>query len=234
MRFTFSSAGRILYGIPYVAKIKIQGDKLIKEYIQSNPDISQEGDVCVLLKYEAENYEIIEERYGSCSPDTLASYSLVYRKRLITLGPVGDLKLEEKIKGYLKEEVSICELITGIDELIKEQYEEEINEIFKLNEKKDNRDKKVIEISNALEEFIKINELIQVMFNDYHIIFKSEVEKILMNFCNEENIYIETQSMKLNISLMKINNYEIFNEKDKFNKIILDMVDGATITLLAR
>ena len=66
------------------------------------------------------------------------------------------------------------------------------------------------------------------------MIFTSEVEKILMNFRNEDNIYIETQSMKLNITLSKIKTHETLTDNKKIDMIILDMNDGANITLISQ
>lgn len=91
-----------------------------------------------------------------------------------------------------------------------------------------------INIGDTIEQFIKDNELIQVRFNDFHMIFTSEVEKILMNFRNEDNIYIETQSMKLNITLSKIKSHETLTDNKKIDMIILDMDDEANITLISQ
>ena len=91
-----------------------------------------------------------------------------------------------------------------------------------------------INIGDTIEQFIKDNELIQVRFNDFHMIFTSKVEKILMNFRNEDNIYIETQSMKLNITLSKIKTHETLTDNKKIDMIILDMNDGANITLISQ
>ena len=66
------------------------------------------------------------------------------------------------------------------------------------------------------------------------MIFTSEVEKILMNFRNDDNIYIETQSMKLNITLSKIKTHETLTDNKKIDMIILDMNDGANITLISQ
>ena len=66
------------------------------------------------------------------------------------------------------------------------------------------------------------------------MIFTSEVEKILMNFRNEDNIYIETQSMKLNITLSKIKTHETLTDNKKIDMIILDMDDEANITLISQ
>ena len=66
------------------------------------------------------------------------------------------------------------------------------------------------------------------------MIFTSEVEKILMNFRNEDNIYIETQSMKLNITLSKIKSHETLTDNKKIDMIILDMDDEANITLISQ
>ena len=66
------------------------------------------------------------------------------------------------------------------------------------------------------------------------MIFTSKVEKILMNFRNEDNIYIETQSMKLNITLSKIKTHETLTDNKKIDMIILDMNDGANITLISQ
>lgn len=91
-----------------------------------------------------------------------------------------------------------------------------------------------INIGDTIEQFIKDNELIQVRFNDFHMIFTSEVEKILMNFRNEDNIYIETKSMKLNITLSKIKSHETLTDNKKIDMIILDMDDEANITLISQ
>ena len=56
---------------------------------------------------------------------------------------------------------------------------------------------------------------------------------MLITFSNEENVYVETKSFKLNIKISKIDNFQVFNENRIYNKIILNMLDGATITLIA-
>lgn len=233
MNFTFSSMGKLVYGLPYIAKVTIdqEGFGLKKTYIVNEPKISSTGDVCVMIKYEAEKYEIIEERTGSCSIDSLASYNLVYRNRLITLGAVGDKKLEDNIYSFLNNEITVSKLLLNIDEDIKEHCKEEIEQIF--NEESEKEMDNNIDIANTLKEFMEIHEYVQLIFNDYHIIFNSNDEKVLITFSNEENVYIETRSFKLNIKISKIDNFQVFNENRIYNKIILNMLDGATITLIA-
>ena len=233
MNFTFSSMGKLVYGLPYIAKVTIdqEGFGLKKTYIVNEPKISATGDVCVMIKYEAEKYEIIEERTGSCSIDSLASYNLVYRNRLITLGAVGDKKLEDNIYSFLNNEITVSKLLLNIDEDIKEHCKEEIEQIF--NEESEKEMDNNIDIANTLKEFMEIHEYVQLIFNDYHIIFNSNDEKVLLTFSNEENVYIETRSFKLNIKISKIDNFQVFNENRIYNKIILNMLDGATITLIA-
>lgn len=237
MDFTFSSNGKLIFGVPYVARVTLdsEGFGLKKTYIVNEPKISANGDVCVMLKYKAEKFDIIEERYGSSSPDVLASYNLVYKNRHLTLGAVGDKKLENNIYSFLNDEIGVSTLLLSLDEDIKEQYSEEIKEIFKSeNETEINiKDNNMIDIYNTLNEFIMVNEYIKLIFNDYHLIFNSNDEKVLITFSNDENIYIETRSFKLNIKISRIDNFEVFNENMRFNKIILYMVDGATITLIA-
>ena len=233
MNFTFSSMGKLVYGLPYIAKVTIdqEGFGLKKTYIVNEPKISATGDVCVMIKYEAEKYEIIEERTGSCSIDSLASYNLVYRNRLITLGAVGDKKLEDNIYSFLNNEITVSKLLLNIDEDIKEHCKEEIEQIF--NEESEKEMDNNIDIANTLKEFMEIHEYVQLIFNDYHVIFNSNDEKVLLTFSNEENVYVETKSFKLNIKISKIDNFQVFNENRIYNKIILNMLDGTTITLIA-
>ena len=133
------------------------------------------------------------------------------------------------MKIFKVKKISVCELLSGVDEVIREQYEEDLDEIFGIYDKGIE-----INIGDTIEQFIKDNELIQVRFNDFHMIFTSEEEKILMNFRNEDNIYIETQSMKLNITLSKIKTHETLTDNKKIDMIILDMNDGANITLISQ
>lgn len=235
MKYTFSTKGKIIYGLPYVAKVSLDIDRnLKKDFIENKADISIDGEVFVMCSYEAENYEIIEERYGSCGQDELATYSLAYRNKLITLGYVGDTHLENRIKLFLDEELQVHELLTEIDELIKEQFKTEIDEIFNLSETKTITERKgYIDIIQAITEFIKANEYIKVKFNDYHIIFNTDNEKIKIKFANDENIYIETETFKLNIRIDKIQDYDVINDKLKFEKITLTMKDGAIISLVS-
>lgn len=90
-----------------------------------------------------------------------------------------------------------------------------------------------IDIANTLKEFMEIHEYVQLIFNDYHVIFNSNDEKVLLTFSNEENVYVETRAFKLNIKISKIDNFQVFNENRIYNKIILNMLDGTTITLIA-
>lgn len=236
MKFNFETHGKIIFGMPYVAKIKLGIDnKLEREFIESNAIISSDGEVDIKIEYEAKNFEIIEERYGSCGPDVLSSYSVAYRGKLITLGEVGDKKLEEKIIKYLDKEMTIGILLQSIDEMIKEQFEDEINEILNSQKEKiftDKSNKNYIDVLAALKKFIKDNEYIILQFNDFHVIFESECEKIMMQFINENNVYIETQSFKVNIMLDKIINYEAINSKYDYSRINIYMKDGATISLI--
>lgn len=234
MNFIFSSTGKLVYGLPYVARVTIdnEGFGLKKTYIVNEPKISSTGDVCVMIKYEAEKFEIIEERTGSCSIDSLASYNLVYRNRLITLGAVGDKRLEEHIYSFLNNEITVSKLLLSIDDDIREHCKEEIEQIFN-EEKESEMDINKIDIANTLKEFMEIHEYVQLIFNDYHVIFNSNDEKVLLTFSNEENVYVETRAFKLNIKISKIDNFQVFNENRIYNKIILNMLDGTTITLIA-
>ena len=234
MKFKFETMGKMIYGMPYVARIKLDIDNsLRKDFIEAKAHIDNNGDVKVVAEYEAENYEIIEERHGSCCPDELALYSLVYRNKLITLGEVSDKELVKNIELFLDKKLSIVELLSCIDELIKEQFENEINEI--LNSEKENilTDKmSYINIRTVLKEFVENNEYIILQFNDFHVIFESECEKIIMKFINDNNVYIECSNFKVNIMIDKIENYEAFNSKYDFSKINIFMKDGATISLI--
>lgn len=228
--FIFHSEGKMLFGMPYVAKLHINDYyEIEKEFMLCNPVIDKDGDITVDIEYSAENFDIIEERHGSCNQSISATYNLIYRKKIIQLGQTDDKDLEELIKKFLIKKISVCELLSGVDEVIKEQYEEDLDEIFGIYDKEIG-----INIGDTIEQFIKDNELIQVRFNDFHMIFTSEVEKILMNFRNDDNIYIETQSMKLNITLSKIKTHETLTDNKKIDMIILDMNDGANITLISQ
>ena len=237
MKFTFTSSGKLVSGVPFVAKIFLSDEsyELQRKYIENTPSITHNGDVTVSVEYEAENYEIIEERYGSCNHYALGSYNMVYRNKLIMLGSSNDEVLQEKIMNFLEGKLSPSILLYNIDEDIKEQYKEELQEIFERDnfDKVDIRKNKLLDISEALKEFIKDNKYIRIIFNDYHIIFNSNEEKIIINFSNDENIYIETNMFKLNIKIEAIDDYKIYNNKNKFNKIELNMTDGATIILIS-
>lgn len=237
MKFTFTSSGKLVSGVPFVAKIFLSDEsyELQRKYVENTPSITHNGDVTVSVEYEAENYEIIEERYGSCNHYALGSYNMVYRNKLIMLGSSNDEVLQEKIMNFLEGKLSPSILLYNIDEDIKEQYKEELQEIFERDnfDKVDIRKNKLLDISEALKEFIKDNKYIRIIFNDYHIIFNSNEEKIIINFSNDENIYIETNMFKLNIKIEAIDDYKIYNKKNKFNKIELNMTDGATIILIS-
>lgn len=233
MEFNFKSTGKILYGIPYVAKIKSKGKELKKEFMKCSPSISKFGEVSTEITYEAENFEIVEERYGAGAQVQNCFYNLVYKNKLITLGPAtNNEELENRILKFLNNELSVIELLSEVDEVIKKEYEKEILEIFnEFKDKKTNNKSKQINIINAVKEFIEINELIQVTFNDFHIIFNSEIEEVLMSFNNENMIYIETKSMKININLDRIKDYNVTTEEDRFIIIEIVMNDEATIKL---
>ena len=198
-------------------------------YIMSGIIDTREQDV---LDAVSEKFEIIEERTGSCSIDSLASYNLVYRNRLITLGAVGDKRLEEHIYSFLNNEITVSKLLLSIDDDIREHCKEEIEQIFN-EESESEMDINKIDIANTLKEFMEIHEYVQLIFNDYHVIFNSNDEKVLLTFSNEENVYVETRAFKLNIKISKIDNFQVFNENRIYNKIILNMLDGTTITLIA-
>lgn len=234
MDLKFETTGKLIFGMPYVAKISLDIDnKLKREFIESNVNITSEGEVNINLEYEANNYEIIEEREGAFGPDVLATYSIAYRGKLITLGEVGNLDLEDRIISFLEGNSTIGILLESIDDMIKEQFEEEIKEI--LNSKKESictDSKNYINILSALKEFINNNEYIILQFSDFHVIFESDCEKIMMKFINENNVYIECQNFKVNIMLDKIKNYEAVNHKYDFSRINVYMEDGATISLI--
>lgn len=234
MNLKFETTGKLIFGMPYVAKISLDIDsKLKKEFIEANANISSEGEVNIKVEYEANNYDIIEERLGAFGADTLASYNIAYRGKLITLGEVGNVDLEDRIISFLEGNSTIGILLESIDDMIKEQFEEEIKEI--LNSKKESictDNKNYINILSALKEFIANNEYIILQFSDFHVIFESDCEKIMMKFINENNVYIECQSFKVNIMLDKIKNYEAINHKYDFSRINIYMEDGATISLI--
>lgn len=234
MKFNFETHGKIIFGMPYVAKIKLGIDnKLEREFIEVMADIDADGEVNINIEYEAENFEIIEERLGSCGPDVLSNYSVAYRGKLITLGEVGQKELEQKIIRYLDNEMSIGILLESVDDLIKEQFESEINEILNSQKEKIYTDKKdYINILTVLKKFIEDNEYIILQFSDFHVIFESECEKIMMKFINDNNVYVECQNFKVNIMLDKIQNYEAINSKYDFSRINIFMKDGATISLI--
>ena len=234
MNFKFETTGKLIFGMPYVAKISLDIDsKLKKEFIEANANISSEGEVNIKVEYEANNYDIIEERQGAFGADTLASYNIAYRGKLITLGEVGNIDLEDRIISFLEGNSTIGILLESIDDMIKEQFEEEIKEI--LNSKKESvctDNKNYINILSALKKFIENNEYIILQFSDFHVIFESECEKIMMKFINENNVYIECQNFKVNIMLNKVKNYEAINHKYDFSRINIFMEDGATISLI--
>lgn len=148
------------------------------------------------------------------------------------MGVVGDKRLEEHIYSFLNNEITVSKLLLSIDDDIKEHCKEEIEQIF--NEEKESKmDINKIDIANTLKEFMEIHEYVQLIFNDYHVIFNSNDEKVLLTFSNEENVYVETRAFKLNIKISKIDNFQVFNENRIYNKIILNMLDGTTITLIA-
>lgn len=232
--FKFETHGKLIYGMPYVARIKLDIDSTLKkEFIETNANITSDGEVDIKLEYEAKDFEIIEERYGSCGPDVLGSYSIAFKGKLITLGESGNKDLEEKIINYLEDNFSIGILLNSIDDMIKDQFEDEINEILNSKNETVSTDKKnYIDILAALKKFIKDNESIMLQFSDFHVIFESNVEKIIMNFVNENLVYVECKNFKINIMLDKIVSYEATNSKYDFSRINIYMRDGATITLI--
>ena len=234
MDFKFESTGKIIYGMPYVAKITLDVDSTLKkEFIECKADITTDGEVNVKAEYEANTFDIIEERLASCCPDVLASYSIAYRGKLITLGEVGCLEIEEKIKMFLEKEITIGVLLNSIDEMIRERFEDEINEILNSQKETIFTDKKnYINILSSLKTFLKDNEYMILQFSDFHVIFESECEKIMMKFIDDNNVYIECQNFKINIMLNKIENYECMNSKFDYSRINIYMQDGATISLI--
>lgn len=228
MDFRFHSEGVMLFGMPYVARLTVNKyGEFQKEYILYNPKIDNKGNVVADIYYTAENFEIIIERYGSCSQEDFSTYNLVYRNKLIQLGSTDNEELKEIIRKFLLKKISVCELLNMIDEQIKEQYEAEIDEIFSLYAEDE------IDLKTALQEFIDDYETIRVRFNDYHMIFLTPVEKIIMNFCNDDNVYIECENMKLNITLSKIQSHDIQIDNGNINMITLDMEDGTNIMLIS-
>lgn len=236
MKFKFTSSGKLVNGLPFAAKIYFneqESFELQREYIKSNISISNYGDVSVSAEYEANNFDIIEERYGSCNAILLSSYNLVYRNKLILLGASDNESLNNDIIDFLEGKISVIELLDNVDNQIKKEYKEEIEDIFNKEnyERVDKKKNTVLNINEVLKEFIEDNKYINLIFNDYHIIFNSDEEKIIMNFINKDNIYIETKSFKLNIKINSIENFKVYNKKKKFNKIELYMTDGTNIIL---
>ena len=236
MNFNFNTHGMIIYGMPYVAKITLDVDNTLKkEFIEADTKISVSGEVDINVDYEVNNYDIIEERHGSMGNDTLASYSIAYRNKLITLGEVGNKELEGHIINYLDSGINLGEILNSIDEMYKLQFEKEINEILNSKREKvftDKNNKNYINILAALKTFINDNEYLILQFSDFHVIFESECEKIMMRFINDNNVYIETQTFKVNIMLDKIESYDAVNSKYDFTRINIRMTDGATISLI--
>ena len=236
MNFKFKSHGKIIYGMPYIAKLYVDMDMNLKRnFIECNAIISKDGDVEIETEYEANNFDIIEQRDGSFGPDTISTYNIAYRNKLIMLGEVSDLDLENKIIDFLIGNCNINILLESIDDLIKEKFEEEIQEILNKEREKvftNKSNKDYINIVSAIKKFLEDNKSIISQFNDFHVIFESECEEIIMKFINDENIYVETKSFKVNIMLDKIQSYQAINSKYNYSQINILMTDGATITLI--
>ena len=76
--FIFHSEGKMLFGMPYVAKLHINDYyEIEKEFMLCNPVIDKDGDITVDIEYSAENFDIIEERHGSCNQSISATYNLI-------------------------------------------------------------------------------------------------------------------------------------------------------------
>lgn len=60
--FIFHSEGKMLFGMPYVAKLHVNDYyEIEKEFMLCNPVIDKDGDITVDIEYSAENFDIIEE-----------------------------------------------------------------------------------------------------------------------------------------------------------------------------
>lgn len=233
MIFEFKSEGKILYGLPFVAKISLGDDnELKKDYFNFEIETNNEGEVFVKGEYEAENYDIVEIRLGCHVMEELPLYYLCYRNKLIDLGIIQDEKLETRIKLYLDNSMTICELLEEVNEITREEYAEEIEQIFNEQRGKSRIKREVSnKILEDIKEFVHGREWVNIQFNDYHAIINSTHEKI--NICQlfGDIAYIETERIKLSIQKNKIINYDILTESGSIVKIELDM-EGNTKILL--
>lgn len=235
MNYKFESEGKILYGVPYVAKINIEDDKLVKKYIETDIEMKSDGNVKVTGEYEADNYEIVEMRYGSFGMEEVSLYYLTYRNKLIDLGFQGDIDLENYIIDFLLGKINVVVLLKSIDEFILDKFEDEIQEIFKEHEtnKKGIKTQKIennIKFLNTVKEFIEYGNF-NVQFNDYHFIFCSKCEKVNICLLAGNNLYMESGQYKLNIQSDKIKDKEILTDNGEYKKIEIEMIDNAKIIL---
>ena len=217
-----------------------------QEYLDVN-DYELKDEVvytCETLAYFKELYPN-DEIYFICGADNLSyidkwknGEKILNNYKIIAMKRKGE-DIEELLKKFVDYQNNIIvadveqQDISSTDIIEKLKNNENVLDVLDKDVYEYIRKNKLLDISEALKEFIKDNKYIRIIFNDYHIIFNSNEEKIIINFSNDENIYIETNMFKLNIKIEAIDDYKIYNKKNKFNKIELNMTDGATIILIS-
>lgn len=236
MVFEYYSEGKILYGMPYVAKVSI--NKYINEleytYYEFEVSTNTLGDVEVFGDYEAENFDILQIRNGCFTMEDLPAYYLVYKNKLINLGLYQDERLEVQIKLFLTNCITVCELLDKIEDILKEQYSEEISEIFSNESMKKGNSKTKrennIQILKTIKEFVRYGrEYVNIQYNDYYTITNSIHQKV--RFCRlfDSNLYIETNDMKINLQEDKVINYDVLKQGKDIFKIEVDLEGEAKI-----
>ncbi|MGL5765418.1 MAG: hypothetical protein ACRCX8_07240 [Sarcina sp.] len=219
--FNFNTQTDISFGLPYVARVFYNNDNLIKKYIKSKIDVTEDGVVIVNCRYEADNYTILEIKEGGA--DDLASYYFVNRSMLSFLGYAKDKHIENRIKSYLCNELSAVDLTTSIDEIMEESFEREAKEIFTIDNKKEEiNSHKQNNIIKMIKEICEDAVNIQCDFN--YGIYSTRHERLNINYVDDNLIYIEDGNIKLAISSDKINNYN-----EQYNRLELFMKDNVKI-----
>jgi len=109
--FCFNATNDPRKGIPYVARLFWEKDKLEREFFPLEKTWGKKS-VTVVGKYKVKEGEVIEVRTGGSWKNDYRDWFVIYQGEKIHVADISDSKAKAKVAQYLRGEISLEQLIT--------------------------------------------------------------------------------------------------------------------------